>query len=106
MRTRTRAVANRWNKVPDTTYTTPIPPVTGTGDICAEPHRDAVIRLQRVRDVPATLAPCGIDVNNDGVGDITGTPTSVSQNEHDYWPLTLYDPREGLLRDAAGLDRC
>ena len=95
------AVASRWNKVPDTTYTTPIPPVTGSGDICAEPHRNAVIRLQRVRDVPADMAPCGIDT--DVSGDITGNVSRVSQNEHDYWPLTLYDPREGLLRDATGL---
>ena len=95
------AVASRWNKVPDTTYTTPIPPVTGSGDICAEPHRNAVIRLQRVRDVPADMAPCGIDT--DVGGDITGNVSRVSQNEHDYWPLTLYDPREGLLRDATGL---
>jgi len=95
------AVASRWNKGPDTTYTTPIPPVTGSGDICAEPHRNAVIRLQRVRDVPADIAPCGIDT--DVGGDITGNVSRVSQNEHDYWPLTLYDPREGLLRDATGL---
>ena len=95
------AVASRWNKVPDTTYTTPIPPVTGSGDICAEPHRNAVIRLQRVRDVPADMAPCGIDT--DVAGDITGNVSRVSQNEHDYWPLTLYDPREGFLRDATGL---
>ena len=95
------AVASRWNKVPDTTYTTPIPPVTGSGDICAEPHRNAVIRLQRVRDVPQDMAPCGIDT--DVGGDITGNVSRVSQNEHDYWPLTLYDPREGLLRDTTGL---
>jgi hypothetical protein len=94
-------LANRWNTIPGTTYTTPIPPVTGSGDICAEPHRNAVIRLQRVRDVPADMQPCGIQT--DVSGNITGNVSQVSQNEHDYWPLTLYDPREGLLRDAAGL---
>ncbi len=29
-----------------------------------------------------------------------GQPTSVSQNEHDYWPNTLYDAREAQTRDA------
>jgi hypothetical protein len=95
------ANAGSWNRFPDTTYTTPIPPVTGLGDICAEPHRNAIVRLQRVRDVPAEMAPCGIDT--DVSGNITGNVSRVSQNEHDYWPLTLYDPREGYLRDATGL---
>jgi hypothetical protein len=94
----------RWNRVPDTTHTTQPPPATGSGDICAVPHQDAVIRLQRVRDIPQELAPCGVDTTGDGVGDITGTAVKVSQNEHDYWPLTLFDPREGYVRDgSAGL---
>lgn len=91
------AVASRWNSIPNTVQPSPIP-VTGTGDICAEPHANAVIRLQRVRDIPTSLAPCGIDTNV--AGDITGTVTAVSQEEHDYWPLALYDPREGHMRDG------
>jgi hypothetical protein len=95
------AVATRWNNLPDTALPSPpVLPVAGTGDICAEPHRDAVIRLQRVRDIPINLAPCGVDTNGDGVGDVTGTPVAVTQNEHDYWPLALYDPREGHVRDG------
>jgi hypothetical protein len=93
----------RWNKVPDTTHTTQPPPAGGSGDICAEPHPNAVIRLQRVRDIPQELAPCGVDTNDDGIGDITGTgaqPSRVTQNEHDYWPLTLFDPREGYVRES------
>jgi hypothetical protein len=92
-----QSISTRWNNIPDTAQPTPIP-ATGTGDICAEPHKDAVIRLQRVRDVPMHLPPCGIDTNVSG--DITGTVSRVSQNEHDYWPLTLYDTREGQTRDG------
>ncbi len=33
-------------------------------------------------------------------GEPCRTPTA-SANEHDYWPLTLYDTREGNLRDSA-----
>ena len=99
-----QALASRWNKVPDTAVPAlPFgnwPPVAGSGDICAEPHPNAIIRLQRVRDIPINLAPCGVDMNGDGVGDITGNPTSVSPNEHDYWPNTLYDTREAQTRDG------
>jgi hypothetical protein len=96
------ALGTRWNKVPDTvTPALPFanwPPVTGSGDICAEPHPNAIIRLQRVRDIPISMAPCGIDTNV--AGDITGTVAAVSQNEHDYWPNTLYDTREAQTRDG------
>ena len=96
--------AQRWNTVPASWTATLPQPAAGTGDLCAEPHQNAIIRLQRVRDIPQELAPCGVDTNNDGIGDITGTPVRVSQNEHDYWPLTLFDPREGYVRDgSAGL---
>jgi hypothetical protein len=59
-----------------------VPSLAGLG--CAEPNQDAVIRLQRVRDVPATAPPCGI-------GSTVAT---------DYWPNVLYDAREGLRRDT------
>jgi hypothetical protein len=100
------AAATRWNKVPDTVQPTPIPP-GGTGDICAEPHPFAIIRLQRVRDNPINNAPCGIDT--DQAGEITTSNPSnpvpggiigVSQNEHDYWPMTLFDTREAEVRDG------
>jgi hypothetical protein len=109
------AIGSRWNKIPDTsdpTQPTPLPP-GGQGDICAEPHPFAIVRLQRVRDVPIGTVvplvngPCGIDT--DQLGDITtsspNTPVpggiiAVSQNEHDYWPLTLYDAREAGFRDG------
>jgi hypothetical protein len=103
-------LSDRWNKIPDTVQPTPIPP-GGNGDICAEPHPFAIIRLQRVRDVPigslGVTGPCGIDT--DQSGDITtsnpnapvpGGIIAVSQNEHDYWPNTLFDTREGEVRDG------
>ena len=96
-----QALASRWNKVPDTVQPNPVP-VAGTGDICAEPHPNAIIRLQRVRDIPASspgvLGPCGVDT--DVAGDITGNVLAVSQNEHDYWPNVLYDTREAQTRDG------
>jgi type II secretory pathway pseudopilin PulG len=59
------------------------------GNSCpSEPQPNAVIRLQRVRDVPASFRPCGIS----GTG-------NMSANGTDYWPLALYDTREGNLRD-------
>ena len=48
--------------------------------------------------------PCGIDT--DTAANITATTTlpagvlSVSQNDHDYWPNTLYDTREAQTRDG------
>ena len=50
---------------------------------CAMPSPDAIIRIQRLRDNgPACL-----------------NPTMTADN---FWPLTLYDAREGLLRDGQG----
>jgi hypothetical protein len=48
---------------------------------CSEPNSDAILRLQRIKDVPG-----GSYCNPPAAG--TG-----------YWPNTLYDPREGLRRD-------
>lgn len=58
---------------------------------CQEPHPNAIIRIQRVRDNPANGASGGCGVN-------TGTsvyPTNV----YDFWPNALFDPREGNPRD-------
>jgi hypothetical protein len=74
--------ANRWNKPP-----------SGATDTCPEPHPNAIIRLQRVRDIPINLAPCGVTV-------VAGVVTAVSQNEHDYWSNALYDTREAQTRDG------
>lgn len=52
------------------------------------PNTGAIIRIQHVRDVPASRAPCGI------------TGAGPSQTASDYWPNVLFDPREGALRDS------
>ncbi len=57
----------------------------------AEPERHH--RLQRVRDIPISMAPCGVTV-------LAGAVTAVSQNEHDYWENALFDAREAQTRDA------
>ena len=57
---------------------------------CQEPHPNAVIRLERVRDNPSNgsaALPCG------------GALTTMLPS--DFWPNTLFDPREGTLRDTA-----
>jgi hypothetical protein len=51
------------------------------GSICSDPTPDAVIRFQRLRD--NGTSSCGY-----------GFPS-------DFWPQTLYDPREGSVRDVA-----
>src|SRR6266478_3632928 len=60
---------------------------------CLDPHPNAVIRLERVRDNPSNYAsatgPCGV------------TATIAPPNPSDYWPNALYDTREGYNRQPA-----
>lgn len=54
-----------------------------------DPSPNAVIRIARLRDNPSSLY---------------GAPNNAcasTQSGYDYWPLTLYDPREGVSRDNA-----
>jgi hypothetical protein len=96
------AIGTRWNNTPDTAVPAlPFanwPPFNGSGDNCAEPHPNAIIRIQRIRDVPINMQPCGITTNV--AGNITGNITGISPNEHDYWPNVLYDTREAQTRDG------
>lgn len=88
---------------------------------CPDPHPNAVIRLERVRDNPSsvitlgytaagtlkTTAPvnlpkqapvnalCGIDPTTNQL--VAGWVPQVT----DFWPNVLFDPREGSLRDNA-----
>jgi hypothetical protein len=59
---------------------------------CPDPHPNAIIRLERVRDNPSNYAsatgPCGVSGAN--------VPTLPS----DYWPNALFDSREGYNRQA------
>jgi len=55
---------------------------------CTDPSQNAIIRLERLRDNPSSYtapAPCG-----------TATTTGT-----DYWPMALFDSREGTLRTVA-----
>lgn len=60
-------------------------------------HPNAIIRLERVRDNPSNygaLGQCGVSV---AAGKVTNAPS----NPADYWPNTLFDVREGTLRDVS-----
>ncbi len=54
---------------------------------CANVSPDAVVRFQRVRDVPSAGGSCGTN------------PSSTVLQASDFWPNVLYDTREGNLRD-------
>ncbi|MDQ3069107.1 MAG: hypothetical protein M3R55_05190 [Acidobacteriota bacterium] len=53
---------------------------------CAETSPDAVVRLQRFRDLTAAACP----------------DAAMQTVQTNYWPNVLYDAREGLLRDGHG----
>ena len=57
------------------------PNLAPAGALCADPTPNAIVRLQRLRD-------------NTGACNYAG-----STNSWDYWPNTLFDPREALQRD-------
>jgi hypothetical protein len=59
---------------------------------CSDPSTGAIIRLERVRDNPST-ATAGNSYCGTGLNDTNG---------YNYWPLVLYDSREGLFRGSAG----
>jgi hypothetical protein len=65
----------------------PIPP-----SACLDPHPNAVIRLERVRDNPSNYtSPAGVC----GV-----TAATAPQLPSDYWPNALFDTREGYNRET------
>jgi len=55
---------------------------------CADPSPNAIIRLQRVADVPPSPLAGGCN-------------TAAVPIATDFWPLALFDAREGLVRDVA-----
>jgi hypothetical protein len=86
------------NTVPSgTTSPTAGQNATAIGCLPTEPRPDAVLRLQRVKDVPSTHS--GLPTNTyryDCGWAVGGALNPVST---DYWPMALYDTREGLRRD-------
>ncbi len=59
---------------------------------CLEPFPNAIVRLERIRDNPGTTGvnPCGITAGN-----------IVYTAGNDFWPMVLFDTREGTLRDTS-----
>ncbi|MCL4813537.1 MAG: hypothetical protein KJ061_13675, partial [Vicinamibacteraceae bacterium] len=70
-------------------------PGSAPGPICGtEPHPNAIVRIQRLRDTPS----------NGAFSTVSGYTTvrcgNGSNSDTDYWPNALYDAREGGYRDA------
>jgi hypothetical protein len=62
--------------------------------LATEPQPNAVVRLERVKDVPSTHSTSSSKYDCAVTG--AGVMSVLSS---DYWPLALYDTREGLRRD-------
>jgi hypothetical protein len=61
----------------------------GVATDAGEVSQNAVIRITRLRDNPSTAyAP-------------TNNACVATQSGYDYWPMVLYDTREGIIRDNA-----
>ncbi len=56
---------------------------------CIDPSPNAIIRIERLRDNPSIANP------NGGCGNTAAVGTTVAT---DYWPMVLFDSREGTLR--------
>lgn len=67
---------------------------------CADPSPNAILRLQRVRNFPSTLFPSVVDLNVNPCGTDAASPNGYTQAATDYWPMVLYDVREGLRREG------
>ena len=67
----------------------PLPGAQVAPSACADPSKNAIIRLARVRDNPSTAVNAG------------GCGAPYSQRGVDYVPNVLYDTREAILRDDA-----
>jgi len=64
---------------------------------CADPHPNAVIRLEHIRDNPSNALAAG--VGTCGVNLLT-IPAKIPTLSTDYWPNVLFDAREGAFRDV------
>jgi hypothetical protein len=79
---------------------------TGTsGCLTKEPQGNAILRLQRVKDAP-TYTPSSLGTTYQGAcGFVSGTDTlgngMAAVASTNYWPLVLYDTREGMRRDES-----
>jgi hypothetical protein len=68
------------------------------GTACPDPAPNAIIRLQRLRDNQALGGGC----NYSAVAGATPSADSLGYKDPaNWWPMALYDTREGLQRDNA-----
>ena len=58
---------------------------------CTDPSLNAIIRLERVRDNPSYMGAGGL---------CTTAITKTNFVATDFWPLALYDSREGMFRQV------
>ncbi len=77
----------------------------GTLGTCHEPYPNAVLRFQRVVDNPSnvTYGACGYTnpaAGSNGPGSV-GNNAKITTTASDFIPNSLFDPREGLLRDTS-----
>ena len=69
---------------------TVVAPITcGAAGAAGEPSPNSIIRIARLRDNPSSLY------------NATKNSCTPTQSGYDYWPLALYDTREGISRDNA-----
>jgi len=107
---------------PKTTATTALYSALDTSaaptNSCPDPHPLAIIRLERVRDNPSSV-PFAVGTFKSTnpnknlplqstVGQVCGVEPSTGNlvagwtpTVYDFWPNTLFDSREGTLRDSA-----
>jgi hypothetical protein len=71
----------------------PAEPVTPGVAACAGVNPNSIIHLQRARYVVPTT-------NGAGGNYTTDCMAAGSMDSYDYWPLVVFDTREGLLRDT------
>ncbi|HUJ40087.1 MAG TPA: hypothetical protein VLW54_06045 [Candidatus Acidoferrales bacterium] len=76
------------------------PGAGGTLGNCHEPYPNAILRLQRLVDVPSNYNTYGCGYGNPAANGAGPVPIgSASALGTDYIPNMLFDPREALLRD-------
>ena len=91
-----------------------LPAVAIGPSACGDPHPNAVIRLERIRDnassAPYSQKPSPVGSWNPpksspaqmcGVDTSTNPPTVLATAPTDFWPSALFDTRQGTLRDAS-----
>ncbi len=64
------------------------------GQICDDPSPNAIIRIQRLRDNGGTC-------HYSAVTNPANNNVPVTTSSYDYWPQTIFDTRESLLREPS-----